>query len=227
MSEQGIRFEPDANGNLRIFDVPRPGRFYIIGADIGEGIKDGCWSTAFVLDTTSKSQAAEYRARIDPVSFAGILTNLALYYNNALLAPESWPGPGAITCSHIFNTHQYPNIYRRPHSPHSQKKQDDLLGWETNKRTRPKMFYTLDDALRKYELVIYSKQLLLELRGIIIEDGHIKPPANGYSDLTIAAAIAWQIYILGNYSKPENMRHRPDFLSSPSKKVIGYGVRKE
>ncbi len=228
--ETGVKFVPDGNANLDIYEMPNVKHKYIIGADVAEGIKDGAYSTAFVLDTFTKNQVAEYRSRISPVDFAEILVNLARYYNNAVLAPEQWPGPGGITCSKIVLDYRYNNVFKRQQSQYSHKKDEDLYGWETTRKTKQQMFYSLSEAIDNFSIGILSKNLLYELRALVHIDNKIEPPETGYSDLAIACAIAWSVMIKMGYNEiditPRNS-FVDKFISVARNKIKGYGVRKE
>lgn len=192
MGETGIQFEPQAGGNLSIWEMPQPNHIYIIGADVGEGIKGGSYSTAFVLDVNTMSQVAEYCAHIPPTDFADVLVTLSMFYNRALLCPEAWPGPGQVTINEILKTSYY-NIYKRERSQYSHKKEDQLWGWETTRRTKQDMMYVLYDALKEFRIKIKSSELIYELRSMIIEDNRIEPQEGCFSDRVIACAIAYYV----------------------------------
>lgn len=84
-----IQFIPNAEGPLRIWKRPRPGRQYLISADVAEGVPGGNWSVGQVFDRASHEQVAVYRIRMNPGAWGRKLVELGRYYNNAVLAPEN------------------------------------------------------------------------------------------------------------------------------------------
>jgi hypothetical protein len=71
-------------GRLKVYREREDGESYVIGADVGMGVRDGDWSVAHVLDS-EKRQVAVFRAQVHPDYFADILKALGLYYNSALI----------------------------------------------------------------------------------------------------------------------------------------------
>lgn len=86
-----LEFRPSSVGNLKIYKYPEKdwtGR-YVIGADISMGVEGGDYSVAYVKDRFTQEFVAIWYGRIDQDVFAEILIELGLFYNEALLAPES------------------------------------------------------------------------------------------------------------------------------------------
>jgi hypothetical protein len=185
LGPDGPRFAPDQRGPLKVWRMPEAGHRYAIGADVAEGLADGAYSAAFVLDVGDGEQVAEWHGHIAPDLFGDALADLGLFYGSALVIPESWPGPGGTTTSHLINnTPAYPNVWQSP--------EISRPGWETNLRTKPEMIHALSAALRDFGLTIRSAGLLAELRAYIYTDkGLMEPSLGNYSDRVIAAAIAW------------------------------------
>lgn len=86
-----ILFEPKARGGLRLFDFPEPGyRYrYVIGADPSAGIEGGDAAVFAVLDRLKNKWAAIWKGHEEEDVLAHILYTLGLYYNDALLVPET------------------------------------------------------------------------------------------------------------------------------------------
>lgn len=86
-----IEFIEDGHGSLKIFSTPEPNwdSRYVIGADIGRGYEEGDYSTAYVKDRLTEDIVAYWHGRIDQDLFADVLSELGIYYNEALLVPES------------------------------------------------------------------------------------------------------------------------------------------
>lgn len=188
---------PDTRGLLKIWNMPEDGHVYVIGADVAEGLEDGAYSVAEVIDAGTDEQVAEWHGHIAPDLFAEVLINLGRYYRGAIVAPEAWPGPGAVTESHLTQR-GYRNLYRDPIKDQ---------GWETNKATKQKMILDLAAATRDLKVSLKSNALIHEMRSYMYNPkGGMDPATGSYSDRIMAFAIAWQV-TLGireriNYESP-------------------------
>lgn len=184
-------FNTISNGHLGLWVTPQRGHKYVIGADIAEGLADGAFSAAFVLDANTGEQVAEWHGHCSPDIFGEVLANMGWYYNNALVVPESWPGPGAVTMQKLLDMH-YQNLHQRPAKANRTKEQ--RWGWETTARTRPQMIHGLATAMRDFLLKVRSQQLIDEMRNIVYDDRNdIVVQPGSFSDRVMAAAIAWAV----------------------------------
>jgi len=111
--EDGQRWSLDSDefGPFWQWERPRPGRSYVIGADIAQGLEHGDWTVAYVMDAESGELAAMFRGKPEPDEFAGILVAMGYMYNHALLAPEV-NNHGRSTVDHLRRL-GYDRIYRR------------------------------------------------------------------------------------------------------------------
>lgn len=226
-------FQPQDRGNLYIWEHPNSKHQYVIGADVAEGLTDGAYSAAFVLDVNTSTQVAEWHGRVPPDRFADVLANLGYYYNTGLLVPESWPGCGNITTLRLLDV-GYKNIWKRP-ARSNRNNPEQLWGWETTGRTRPLMLHELASAIRDYKISIKSRGLLDELKSIIYDDGGDMTSQLGcYSDRVMACAMAWyvsrEIAVGLPPEKPslraiERASRQNGFATSPSWTGPKYGVR--
>src|SRR5690625_2850735 len=84
-------FVEDVLGDVRIWKHPEPDweNRYVIGADISRNRLDGDYSTAYVKDRITQEYVAYYHGKVDQDIFANILMEMGIYYNEALLVPES------------------------------------------------------------------------------------------------------------------------------------------
>ena len=193
-----IRYHPDNNGSLRIWKMPDKNHTYVIGADIAEGVKNGCFSTACVIDINEMEQVAEYHGHIPPDEFGDTLFNIGRFYNTGLLIPEAWPGVGAVTTQKLISL-AYPNMWKREAGDYSHKSKDQLYGWETTKKTKPLMIHRLSEGIKDFRLKIRSSALIDEMRSFVYDGESMIPQEGCFSDRVIAVAIAW--YIAHKYSQ--------------------------
>jgi hypothetical protein len=66
--------------DLVVFRAPAPGRTYVLGADVGEGLETSDWSSAAVIDRDSGEQVAHLRGRWSTDVFAGHIAAVAAHY---------------------------------------------------------------------------------------------------------------------------------------------------
>ena len=86
-----LTFIPNREGYLSIFRKPQPGRKYVIGSDVAEGIEiDGAptdnrydKSSGDVIDRHTGEQVAHLHGHFEPDEFGRQLALLGRYYNNA------------------------------------------------------------------------------------------------------------------------------------------------
>lgn len=86
-----LEFRTSSTGNLTIWEKPKENweNRYTIGLDIGRGYEDGDYSVAIVKDRLTQQIVAKWFGKEDQDIFAEIAIELGIYYNEALLVPES------------------------------------------------------------------------------------------------------------------------------------------
>ncbi len=178
-----IDFVPDPSGPLRVWRVPERDHVYGIGADVAEGLPDGAFSTGEVLDLGDSEQVAEWHGHNAPDLHADVLELLAGWYNQAVIVPEAWPGPGGITTSHLAGK-QSVKVWQAPDS--------DRIGWQTTEKTKPLAIASLNAALRDQGLTVRSQELLDELHAYVYDErGRMEPSSGNFSDRLMGMAIVW------------------------------------
>lgn len=208
-----ILFEPDKQGELRIWKMPERGHVYAIGSDIAEGLKDGAYSTGEVIDVGDSEQVAEWHGHIAPDLFADILDLLSRFYNQAIIIPESWPGPGEVTTSHLVDKKS--KIWKKIDA--------ERPGFETNRQSKPAMIQCLNSALRDFQVTIRSQEMLEELHAFIYDEKMSMGPSLGnFSDRVMGFGIGY--YCTRDLAervdyyraeKPEFIKQIGSFMSVP------------
>ena len=152
---------------------------YIVGADSSAGAPGGSYSAAVVL-SDKWEVCATFQARVEPHTFAGILKQLGMWYNNAELAVER-NFTGYAVLGHLVG---YPNLYHQ--RDFLTGKVTSNLGWWTNEQTKQYMHTALKDHLS--QLKLWDINLVRQLRGY----RYIKfrPTAQTFDDLAVALMIA-------------------------------------
>jgi len=185
--------EVDVMGRTTGNRVPvSPKETYVIGADVGMGIRGGDYSVAQVLDR-SKRQVAVWRGRIHPDAFVRILTTLGYYYNTALIAPER-NNHGLLTCVGLRDDN-YPLIYTDVGEGALDDKETILIGHFTSEKTKPFIIDELRAADRDKKIDIRDKTTLQEmLTYVVTESGRMEAEPGQHDDCVMALAIANHVH---------------------------------
>jgi hypothetical protein len=127
------QFLAEPRGSLKVWEEPRPGRQYCVGADVAEGLSKGDFSSADVVDQLSGVQVAHYHGHIDVDQFGELLYWLGRRYNDAWLGPER-NNAGLTVVTKLLNM-GYPRLYVEtvPEPPNRTRKR---YGWLTTRSTK-------------------------------------------------------------------------------------------
>jgi hypothetical protein len=187
-------------GDLRIFAEPEPGRRYVIGADVSEGLSDGDNSAAQVLDVDRLEQVAVYQGQCDPAAFADLLANLGHRYNTAFIGVEV-NGPGFATNLRLGQHLHYPRVYRRETFESKSRKWTKRFGWHTNRGSKAVAITDLRKAVRDDLVRFRDIETLTEMGWYTLdpEKGSMNAAPGYHDDLVMALAIGLQMVAAGNY----------------------------
>ena len=216
-NKEEISFDYFSPGELKIFKTPKPGRKYLIPADVAGGVTDEsgidplksdnrCWSVAPVFDRASWEVVAELRLRCDPGNFGRKLVTLGEYYNWALLAPEL-NNMGQATLE-AMRAEGYPHIFRAEDIWPDGKKQ---LGFPTDERTKVLALTALRNAIEDMSYKENSITAIYEMFEAV-HDEHGKLSSSGWLDCVITRMIG--LYLLKFFTLDETYR-RKDLQDSP------------
>lgn len=178
-----FRQSEDGRGELVIYQKPRAGGRYCIGADHAEGIdpkakkgagnSDPDYCSATVLDADTGEQVAKLKERYEPGPWADRVFWLGRYYNWAFLTPEQKAvGKAMIGCllTATEDRQAYPLelIYSKQRDP-SDRKSPLLqeLGFDTNSVFRPVLIAGLDNAIRFGAVQIHDPETIAELQSFV------------------------------------------------------------
>lgn len=176
-----------------------PERPYVVGADVSGGIPESgegepAYHTLQVIDHQTKEQVCEYRSRCDPDLFADYAYLTALLFNNAILAIEITGSWGLPIARRIWGDYRYPGIYMRRKHDAREDSQQNRLGWDTNRATKPVLLAGGQELLREGTHGIRSRELALEMLSYVkLPSGKTQPERGKFSDLLMAWLIAQQV----------------------------------
>lgn len=204
-----VTFTDNEKGYVKIFKQPDKSKSYTIGADVAEGLINGDYSVATVLDDNC-DLVCLWRGHIDPDLFGKQLVALGYYYNEAYIAVES-NNHGLTTIKSMLNEEYY-NMYYSKTFDHVNNEVTKKLGWATNQKTKPIAINKLAEFIREFLISIPSIEVVKELYTYVIDDkGRTNAQQGSHDDCIMSLAIALQAYLesMGADYMPEKSE---DFL---------------
>lgn len=208
----------DPGGDLLIFKAPQryPGHHtstwwhrYVIGCDIAEGLEQGDYSVAAVLDRVRMQFVAVYRGHPNGLQFAEIMAQLGKYYDDAWINGEiNFDASVLLRLQEIYS-----NICPRPDVEKGRKQRDTEALWvRTLPHTKKHYVELLTEFIEAKPLMMPFVQFWEEAqsftrdeRGRMGAEGKRKDPAvKNYDDFMIAAALA----IWGHHYAPRPYQGR-------------------
>jgi hypothetical protein len=171
---------------LTVFKVPEPGKKYIIGADVAEGVETGDFSNAFIMDTDF-NQVAVFHGHLDSDIFGDVLVDLAEVYNKALIVPEC--NNMGISTIQAIKKRDYLRVYMRSVFEQIEDSKETLkMGWRTTRANKQLMLSKLVSRYRDKEIKIFDINLLKEMMNCTREsDGDVELTGK---DRVVAACLA-------------------------------------
>lgn len=183
-------YEP---GALWIWEKAKPGREYILAADVAEGVGDeGDYSAFVVLDMHNLTQVAEFYSNTIPTyKYAQVIKQVADLYNQALVVVENSMGPGNAVCERLQHSLAYENLY------FSQTGQSnrDKPGLTMSKVVRPLCMESLQTCVLNRIVKIRSVRIIRELKTFIYNKTKQRAEATKgkHDDLVIALSAALHV----------------------------------
>ena len=169
---------------------------YTVAVDTAEGItvnsangKEGDFSVIDVMEVQSFTTVARWRGHIDPDELGNVVFDIGTYYNNALVGVEV-NNHGLVTVQKLRDRF-YRNLYQRETNEENQfQERTSVLGWRTDRKTKPLIIKNLAAALREGDITDYDPVFIGEAMTYMQGDrGEYDGKANGHDDTVMAKAI--------------------------------------
>lgn len=172
---------PDSQLTLRLWEQPRPGELYVIGADAAEGMAAGDYSAACVLHWASGRKVADLHGRASVFRFADALYALGMRFNAAVIAQErNHPGPAVLA---RLEEKRYPKLFT-----HEGKAEP---GFVMDSYWRPRVVDALDEAVSSAPETFVDAEEVGEMMAFIInERGKAEASPGAHDDRVMARGIA-------------------------------------
>ena len=185
---------PLTEGRLQVWKHPETSGEYVIGVDTAEGIVGGDFTVAKVLNRRTLEEDAVWRGTIDPDEFADILMALGYYYNTAYVGVEC-NGHGHTTLKRLGHWLSYPRLHYHQRYEKGFGEPTMVLGWHTNRATRPVLLDEFAGLLRDGLWRCYHKKTVDELMTFVINArGKAEGDTGCNDDCVMASAIAYQMH---------------------------------
>lgn len=187
------RLHEDSNGCLVIWQMPDPNESYAIGADVAEGLIDGDYSSADVLDSWG-NQVATWHGHIDTDLYGRVLYWLGKLYNTAFLGVERNNHGHAVLNVLKAGEFQYSNLYVQEQLDEKNRKRTKKLGWYTSTSTKPLIIDNLKSLIRDGESGIASAAHINECYSFVVDEkGRYGATPKTHDDRVMSYAIAKQM----------------------------------
>ena len=204
----------EKNSNLKIWEFPKASAHYVVGADPAYGSSE--WADRFCVSVyrcyaDGMDQVAEFNTSdCSTYQFAWVICYLAGAYQGAMVNLEI-NGPGGAVWQEMQNLKRLAavtnsNMARGLHDvvSHIQNylyKRPDSFGmpsaymWKTTYDTKHRMLNTFKDGFERGTILIRGKEVLDEMKNVVIEDGTIGAPGRGKDDRVIAGSLATMAWV--------------------------------
>jgi phage terminase large subunit len=182
------KFTEYDGGMISIYERPEDGTPYVIGADTAGTGKD--YFAAHVLNNITGNQAAVLHIQnMDVDEFAKQLAFLGMYYNNALLAPESNFGSNYVVS--VLTRMSYPHLFVQSMENRFDAQSNVRYGFLTDASSRPRIIDQGIERVREgcgwLNDPSTIKELLTFCRN---KNGRIEAAPGAHDDLVMSLLIA-------------------------------------
>jgi hypothetical protein len=185
------RFIKRDDGDLSIWEAPKQGARYVIGADCAEGITGKDYSCADILSLPSGRQVGQWHGHIAPDLFGEMLYHLGKFYNNALIGPEN-NNHGLTVCIKLRDM-GYSHLYIQTalDDRGSGEKESRKLGFTTTRKSKPYIIDNLSALFREEDANICCRETIMECQSYVVQtDGSYGANQGAHDDRVMSMAIA-------------------------------------
>lgn len=202
--QKEVEFQGQDPSPLKIFELPadKDERF-VLAVDVSEGKlnvesnkKENDYSVITVLRVSDLKTAARWRGHIDPDLLGEEAFRIGTFYNTALIGVEI-NNHGLTTVQSLRNKF-YRNLYmRESNEEHQFQERTALMGWRTDRKTKPKIINNLATAIREGDILELDIIAIRECLTYIVDDqGAFNAQEGMFDDCVMSLAIALE---LANY----------------------------
>jgi hypothetical protein len=186
--ESRLEFMAVERGPVTVWEMPRDGHEYVIGADVAGEMGVGLdYSAAYVIHKRTLTVVAAFHDKLEGDRYADALAMLGRFYNDALLAVERNHNPSVVLA---LARGGYPRVYRyrNPMAPKTAPKP----GWVTDRKNRHVIIDGLAQVCRDRRLRSRCPDFAAEMETFVYNAAKKRYQAapGKHDDRVIAMAIA-------------------------------------
>jgi len=188
-------------GDLWIYKIVEPGARYVIGVDTSEGDINRDYSAAMVLKSFPPpvEQVALLHGRWTPDMLSEKVYKIGMAYNRAQIMVER-NNHGHAVILNLSNGIVRQGVVKYPSYPHLLVGPDKKLGWLTSGISKPQMIQELDRTMRNGQMVINSRDYILEAKKFAFQRASkMSAPSGSYDDIVMATALALMGMVMGEF----------------------------
>lgn len=164
---------------LVVYQLPIPGRRYVIGVDPAEGLPGGDASSLHVLDFVTGEEVAMLAGQIEPQrTMPAYVGDLARFYDSAGVLVERINHGHAVIAALARQRPRVKLLLGR----------DDKPGWVESAVGKALLYDTMADSLQHHEVVIHSFSTFTELASI--DRNTLSAPKGQHDDEAVSFALA-------------------------------------
>lgn len=190
----GYKFIPNPDGELRIFEPPKPGMVYTMGIDGATGLSNDFSGIQIVTNSIPFTQVARYRSKSAVHAVAEYANHLGRWYNEALNVCEiNYPG-NSIQDS-LLSYWKYPRNYQ----PETHLKEDvDIshsYGFRTTEQTKWLLIQQTLLMMESREVKVNDLVTLAEINNFVFQAAKRQAAAApGFNDDLV---MSWMLALHG------------------------------
>lgn len=203
-----VVFSENRRGLLRIYKAPAElekeygQKFaFLIGVDLASGRIDGDDSAAVVITEIGNQivQVATMNGKVNPVTFADKVYDLARFYDDAMVCPET-NTYGLSFVHRLYNQLGWFNMWTNLKQGNIHQDMMDLIGWKTTTQSKEMLVVEMDEAITTDHFMPTDLDTLLQMndyvkngRGVVRE--RYGPASwDGHDDLVMTSMIAYSAW---------------------------------
>jgi len=201
-------------GFVKLWDEYKPHHKYGMGGDTSEGIGEDSNALALYDFSTNTVIGTFHSNEIAPDLFGYEMARIGRTFGCCIVAPER-NNTGYATIA-ALKEDQYPNIYKEVVKDKYTDEQKEKLGWGTDRKTKPTMWFDFRKDFNDGLITIYDVELLEEIKKYTKADFNDRTTGiiTRHFDLLTAAVIGWQLRLMAiaiDENESDFEEHNTDF----------------
>lgn len=224
-------FEKSPRGPLLIWEMPKAGCYYYIGADAAAGYETGDFAAYAILNGTTGAQAARYTDHCSPEELAEQLDLVGRWYNTGIVNIELTGNLGRWAQKRLRDDYMYPNLYRwkgKDDKLSPNRGKSNSAGWETNGATRGLLREAFREKIRygmkNYPggMEIYDAELVTQMNDATMRTTARWEVMRGHDDILMAWMLA--AVTCSQYPPPNVLSFKANYLDKRQDGFTGIGA---